>query len=110
MQSIATPCRRMSVAFGLALALTLGSTLAAAETRQNAETETSSDFTVGARLQAVDSVTISQAEIAKGSKVSVIKLQHRQGHLASIDVELADGFIARVPISKARAAFRVIDN
>ncbi|EYF01368.1 hypothetical protein [Chondromyces apiculatus] len=105
-----TATRSLGLALGLATAISLGSPLAAADTREAAHTEDASGFAVGARLQAVDSVTVSQAEIAKGSKVSVIKLQHRQGHIASIDVELADGFIARVPIQKARSAFRVIDN
>ena len=77
--------------------------------RDPTQREEQEEIAVGTRLVALDSVTVSQAEISKGSTVSVTRLVHRQGRLSGVDVELKDGHIARVPIAKVRAAFRVID-
>ena len=53
---------------------------------------------------------LHKAEIAKGSKVSVTKLDKREGHVASVDVELADGHIVpRVQMGTIRSLFRVAE-
>jgi hypothetical protein len=53
-------------------------------------------------------VTVGRAELAKGSKVNVVKVLLRQGRLTSVDVELADGQVARAPATTVRTYFRVI--
>lgn len=98
-----------AVALGTAAALSLTTPLAHADSEE-ARVEAAADIAVGTRLEALDTVTLSRAEISKGSRVSVTKLLHRQGRLASVDVELADGMVARVGIDKVRAVFRVLED
>lgn len=65
---------------------------------------------VGAELVAVTDVKLHQAEIGKGSKVSVVKLDKdaKDGHLTSVDVELADGHVVpHVRANMIRSAFRL---
>jgi hypothetical protein len=95
-----------SFAAGLAVIAVTGPV--AASDQGEARAETPAELTVGARLEALADVPIGQAEVAKGSKVSVIKLLHRQGRLASVFVELADGQVARVAVTKIRTFFRVV--
>lgn len=102
--------RGWGVAFGLAMAFTLGCPLVQADPQEPTNAEVDEGLDVGTRLVALDSVTVSQAEIAKGTTVNVTKLLRRQGRLAGVDVELADGHVARVPIATVRSSFRVIDD
>jgi len=65
---------------------------------------------VGTELVATSDVTLRRAVIVKGSRVSVTKLSRRGGHLASVDVELPDGYVLqRVAITTVRAFFRVAE-
>jgi hypothetical protein len=79
-----------------------------ADQESGARAEAQAEIAVGTRLEALDTVTVARAEIAKGSKVNVTKLLRRQGRVASVDVELADGQIARVAIATVRSFFRVL--
>ncbi|WP_433933250.1 hypothetical protein AB3662_03310 [Sorangium cellulosum] len=66
------------------------------------------DIAVGVRLEAVADVKVARAEVARGSTVSVARLIERQGRVTAVDVELADGHIARVAMATVRASFRVL--
>jgi hypothetical protein len=70
--------------------------------------ESPAEITVGAQLEALSDVMVGRAELAKGSKVSVVKVLLRQGRLTSVDVELADGQVARAPATTVRTHFRVV--
>lgn len=92
------------------MAFTLGCPLLYADPQEPTNAEVDPGLDVGTRLVALDSVTVSQAEIAKGTTVNITKLLHRQGRLAGVDVELADGYVARVPIATVRSSFRVLED
>lgn len=65
---------------------------------------------IGTELVAVADVKLHQAEIVKGSKVSVLKLDRKDGHVKSVDVELADGHVVpRVQATTVRSAFRIAE-
>ncbi len=100
--------RGWAIATGIAAMVALATPLAHANEQDEAPVEATTDLTVGTRLEALDNVMLSRAEIAKGSTVSVTRLLHRQGRLAGIDVALADGMVARVGIDKVRSLFRVL--
>jgi hypothetical protein len=69
------------------------------------------DVDVGTELVAITDVRLHNAEIAKGSRVSVRKLDRRAGRVAALDVELADGHIVpKVQIRTIRTKFRVASN
>jgi hypothetical protein len=72
--------------------------------------ESPAEITVGAQLEALSDVTVGRAELIKGSKVNVVKVLLRQGRLTSVDVELADGQVARAPATTVRTHFRVISD
>src|SRR3954468_22560174 len=59
------------------------------------EAAAETEICVGAELQATEDVQLSRAEIAKGSRVSVTKVQLRQGDPSSVDISLADGQIIK---------------
>lgn len=105
--------RLRSTAFGLmagiAAALVLTGPVAFAGDAE-VRARTSAEISVGAQLEALQDVTLGQAELVKGSKVNVVKVLHRKGNLASIDVELADGHVARAPATTIRTFFRLITN
>ena len=63
---------------------------------------------VGTELMATSDVTLHQAEIVRGSKVSVTKLNVREGKLDSINVALADGHVVKMPLMAVRSYFRVV--
>jgi hypothetical protein len=66
------------------------------------------DLAIGEELVAVADVQLQKASIAKGSKVSVFKLDRRDGRIASVDVELADGHVVpRIQPTTIRSLFRV---
>jgi hypothetical protein len=64
---------------------------------------------VGTELMATSDVTLHQAEIAKGSKVSVTKLSKNGGQLDAVSVALADGHVVKVTIAQVHTYFRVVD-
>lgn len=67
------------------------------------------EIAVGTELEATDVVQIGRAEIAKGSKVSVTKLEGRQGDPSTVDLALADGqVVKKVGMGTIRSYFRVI--
>ncbi|WP_434045421.1 MULTISPECIES: hypothetical protein [Sorangium] len=68
----------------------------------------STDIAVGVRLEAVADVKVARAELARGATVSVARVIERQGRVTAVDVELADGHIARVAMATVRASFRVL--
>ncbi|MGK3967032.1 hypothetical protein WMF38_23020 [Sorangium sp. So ce118] len=80
----------------------------AAEAAEEAPAKVSSGIAVGVQLEAVADVKVARAEVARGSRVSVARLIERQGRLTAVDVELADGHIARVAMATVRASFRVL--
>jgi hypothetical protein len=66
------------------------------------------DVQLGTELIATSDVALGRASIAKGSTVSVRKLDRQAGQLVSVDVELADGYVVGgVSMSVIRASFRV---
>jgi hypothetical protein len=75
-----------------------------------ARAEDVGELAVGTQLEALSDVKLSRAELARGSRVSITKLIQKQGRLAAVDVELADGYIARVPIATLRAFFRIVSD
>ncbi|HTN91015.1 MAG TPA: hypothetical protein VL242_45395 [Sorangium sp.] len=80
----------------------------AAGASEEAPAEMSTGIAVGAQLEAVADVKVARAEVARGSRVSVARLIERQGQLTAVDVELADGHIARVAMATVRTSFRVL--
>jgi hypothetical protein len=63
---------------------------------------------VGTQLMATTDVTLHQAEIAKGSKVSVTKLSKSAGRIEGVSVALADGHVVKVTIAQVHTFFRVV--
>ena len=62
---------------------------------------------VGTELVATSDVTLHQAEIAKGSRVSVTKLSKSGGQIDAVNVALADGHVVKVTIAQVHTYFRV---
>lgn len=89
-----------------ALAVVPGGTAAALE--KEARVEAPGGLVVGARLEALANVKVARAEVAKGSRVSVAGLVERQGRLSAVDVELADGYVARIAVATIRKSFRLL--
>jgi prepilin-type processing-associated H-X9-DG protein len=86
-----------------ALALVL---LATGGTEARAEEDDA--ISIGTELMATADVTLHKAEIARGSKVSVTKLNLREGKVDSINVALADGHVVKMPLVAVRSYFRVV--
>jgi hypothetical protein len=63
---------------------------------------------VGTQLMATTDVTLHQAEIAKGSRVSVTKLSKNAGRLDGVSVALADGHVVKVTMAQVHTFFRVV--
>lgn len=83
----------------------LEATLAPSEAHAADEVD---DVRLGTELIATTDVELGRASIAKGSVVSVRKLDREAGRLRSVDVELADGHVvAGVAASLIRTSFRV---
>jgi hypothetical protein len=62
---------------------------------------------VGTELVATTDVTLHQAEIAKGSRVSVTKLSKNGGQIDAVSVALADGHVVKVTMAQVHTYFRV---
>jgi hypothetical protein len=93
-------------------ALVAASALPALETaiapREARAADVVDDVQLGTELIATSDVELGRASIARGSVVSVRKLDREAGRLKSVDVELADGHVvAGVAASVIRASFRV---
>jgi hypothetical protein len=73
-----------------------------------AQADDRGDLAVGTELQATTDVTLHQAEIAKGSRVSVTKLMVRGGKVDGVSVALADGHVVKVTLSQVHTFFRVV--
>ncbi|WP_237245004.1 MULTISPECIES: hypothetical protein [Sorangium] len=80
----------------------------AAGAAEEAPAKVASGIAVGVQLEALADVKVARAEVARGSRVSVARLIERQGQVTAVDVELADGHIARVAMATVRASFRVL--
>ena len=92
--------------FGVALAFVgLPATEIAAPNEARAE---SVEIGVGTELEAIADITLSKAEIAKGSKVSVAKLMEHGGRIEGALLELADGHVISVAIGTVRSLFSVV--
>jgi ABC-type amino acid transport substrate-binding protein len=65
---------------------------------------------VGTELVAVTDVTLHQAEISKGSRVSVTKVELRDGKLDGVSVALADGHVVKLPMTTVHTYFQVADD
>ncbi|WP_437781515.1 hypothetical protein [Sorangium sp. So ce1097] len=96
------------VAVVAALAVVVPGGAAGAADEAPASDEAPTDIAVGVRLEAVADVKVARAEVARGSTVSVARLIERQGRITAVDVELADGHIARVAMATVRTSFRVL--
>lgn len=97
------------VTAAIALAVLVTPVIDAAIGRNEARAEEDSlSVSVGTELMATADVTLHKAEIARGSRVSVTKLNVREGHLDSINVALADGHVVKMPLVAVRSYFRVV--
>jgi hypothetical protein len=65
---------------------------------------------VGTQLMATTDVTLHQAEICKGSKVSVTQLRKNAGRLEGVSVALADGHVVKVTMAQVHTFFRVVND
>jgi prepilin-type processing-associated H-X9-DG protein len=63
---------------------------------------------VGTELMATADVTLHKAEIAKGSKVSVTKLNRTGEKIDAVNVALADGHVVKVTMAQVHTYFRVV--
>ena len=95
------------IALAVALALVATPMIDAATFGNEARAEEDT-LAVGTELMAVSDLTLHQAEIVKGSKVSVTKLNLREGKLDSVNVALADGHVVKMPVAAVRSYFRVV--
>jgi hypothetical protein len=66
------------------------------------------EIAVGTELMAVADVTLHKAEIAKGSRVSVTKVELRDGKLDGVSVALADGHVVKLPMATVHTYFQVV--
>lgn len=103
---------RSAMKFGKA-SLAFGFCLMAALAGAPAHAEQSSpdalDLAVGTELLALEDVRIARADISKGAKLMVTKLQLREGQLAAVDVALSDGHVVKkVAVSTILNYFRVL--
>ena len=92
-----------ALALAAPLALELANPVAAAFA------EEANDLAPGTQLMALGNVSLHQAEIAKGSKVSVASVLLREGKLEGASLELADGHIVKVGLATIRSFFKVVD-
>jgi hypothetical protein len=97
--------RRLALAILLALAAVPAAGVMAERPAAAAE----SPLQVGTELVATTDVTLHQAEIAKGSRVSVTKLSQNAGKVDAVSVALADGHVVKVTIAQVHTFFRVAD-
>lgn len=99
--------QRVAAAIALAVLVTPVIDAAIGRNEVHAEEEALT-VAVGTELMATADVTLHQAEIARGSRVSVTKLNVREGRLDSVNVALADGHVVKMPLVAVRSYFRVV--
>jgi hypothetical protein len=101
---------RMSRAarFTLAVLLALAAVPAAGVVTARPALAAEEPIAVGTELMATSDVTLHQAEIAKGSRVSVTKLSKTGGQLDAVSVALADGHVVKVTMAQVHTYFRVV--
>jgi hypothetical protein len=68
-----------------------------------------SEIAVGTQLMAVSDVTLHQAEISKGSRVSVTQLLVQRGKLQGVSLALADGHVVKVPMGTVMSFFQIVN-
>jgi len=100
--------RLIRIAFAVALAVAVPAAAGLAGERVALADDERSDIAVGTELEATSDVTLHQAEIAKGSKVSVTKVLGRSGQIDGLSVALADGHVVKVTMTQVHSYFRVI--
>jgi hypothetical protein len=100
----------------LAALLVLGSSTAARAAEFGApnsrpladDSESARNVEVGTRLVATGDVKLRDVTLSKGAKVTVRKVEEKQGRVASVDVELADGQVLRhIDAATIRRSFTV---
>jgi hypothetical protein len=105
-------CSRRGMAGGLIAAVVAALSVivpaGAAGATEETPAKVANGIAVGVQLEALADVKVARAELARGSRVSVARLIERQGQLTAVDVELADGHIARVAMATVRKSFRVL--
>lgn len=102
---------RVSRPYPLALALFLAFAAVPAVDALGASSEAGADepvIDVGTELMATTDVTLHMAEIAKGSRVSVTKLNRSGGQVDAVSVALADGHVVKVTMAQVHTFFRVV--
>jgi prepilin-type processing-associated H-X9-DG protein len=97
---------RLALAVLLALAAVPAAGLAGAGSVALANEDRS--ISVGTELMATSDVTLHKAEIAKGSRVSVTKLNRTGGQIDAVNVALADGHVVKVTMAQVHTYFRVV--
>jgi hypothetical protein len=88
-------------------ALALFAALLAAPTLARAEEDAA--IAPGTELEAIDTITVQRAEIAKGSKVAVAGLLKHEGKVEGVSIELGDGHVVKVGMRTVRNFFRVVE-
>jgi hypothetical protein len=63
----------------------------------------------GMELEAIQSVTLHQAEIAKGSKVAVTDVVKHEGKIDGVKIDLGDGHIVKVALATVRNFFKIAE-
>jgi hypothetical protein len=91
----------------LAAALALATLPLAGVTAERAAIAAETPIQVGTELVATSDVTLHQAEIAKGSRVSVTKVTRSGEQLDAVSVALADGHVVKVTMAQVHTYFRV---
>lgn len=95
-----------TLALQLGAPAALASTAAAADAREQAPVVAGSEIRVGDLLQATRDVSLDEAVIAEGSKVSVTSKRAASGAVL-LDVALADGHVVKgVPLTEIRKNFK----
>jgi hypothetical protein len=93
-----------------ALAAAVSPVVVAAPGERAALAEEERAIGVGTELVAVTDVTLHKAEIAKGSRVSVTRVELRDGKLDGVSVALADGHVVKLPMTTVHTYFQVADD
>ena len=94
--------------FALAVLLALAAVPAASVMSARPALAAEEPIAVGTELMATSDVTLHQAEIAKGSRVSVTKLSHNGSQVDAVSVALADGHVVKVTMAQVHTFFRIV--
>lgn len=81
------------------------------DSQQSTERDAQPELSAGTKLVATGDVKVRRVQIAKGSRLLVTNVARRAGRIASVDVELPDGYVLRsVGIRTILALFRVVSD